>query len=86
MYVNTHIKETGTKHPTYLKDTFNFLRTIEEINNGPKLPLNALIATLDVHTLYTNIAHEEGLAKTKEKLDKRMDQKIPTDFLIRLMK
>ena len=41
----------------------------EENNNGPKLPSNALIATLDVITLYTNIAHEEGLAYMKEKLD-----------------
>jgi len=81
MYVNHHIKETGTKHPTYLQDTSDFLRIIEEINDGPKLPSNALIATLDVHTLFTNIAHEEGLACTKKQLDKRIDQKIPTDFL-----
>ena len=85
MYVNHHIKETGTKHPTYLQDTSDFLRIIEEINNGPKLPSNALIATLDVQALYTNIAHEEGLACTKEQLDKRIDQQIPTDFLIKLM-
>ena len=50
------------------------------------MPSNALIATLDVHTLFTNIAHEEGLACTKKQLDKRIDQKIPTDFLIKLMK
>ena len=57
IYVNHHIKETGTKYPTYLQDTYDFLRIIEEINNGPKLPLNSLIATLDVHTIYTNISH-----------------------------
>ena len=50
------------------------------------MPSNALIATLDVQTLYTNIAHEEGLACTKEQLDKRIDQQTPTDFLIKLMK
>ena len=43
------------------------------------------LATLDVQALYTNIAHEEGLACTKEQLDKRKDQQIPTDFLIKLM-
>jgi len=74
MYVNHHIKETGTKHPTYLQDTSDFLRIIEDINNGPKLPLNALLATLDVKTLYTSIAYEEGLACMKEQLDKRIDQ------------
>ena len=74
-----------TKHPTYLQDTSDFLRIIEEIYNGHKLPSNALIATLDIHTLYTNISHEEGLACTKEQLDKRIDQQIPTDFLIKLM-
>ena len=50
------------------------------------MPSNALIATLDVHTIYTNIAHEEGLACMKEQLDKRKDQQIPTDFPIKLMK
>ena len=74
MYVNQYIKETGTKHPTYLQDTSDFLRIIEENNNGPKLPSNALIATLDVHKLHTNIAYEEGLASTKEQLNKRKDQ------------
>ena len=59
---------------------------IEEIKNRPKLLSNALIASLDVHTLYTNIANKEGLACTKEQLDKRIDQQIPTDFLIKLMK
>ena len=61
MYVKYHIK--------------GFLRIIEYINNWPKLPSNSLISTLDVHTLYTNIAHEEGLACTEEQLDKRIDKK-----------
>ena len=50
------------------------------------MPSNARIATLDILTLCTNIAHEEGLASTQEQLDKRIDQQIPTDFPIKLMK
>ena len=57
MYVNHHIKERGTKHPTYLQATSDFLRIKEDINNCPKFSSNALLATLDVKTLYTNIAH-----------------------------
>ena len=38
VYVEHYIKELSIKHETYLKDTPDFLRAIETINKGPKLP------------------------------------------------
>ena len=44
---------------------------IEKINQGPKLNQNALIATLDVSGLFTNIIHTEGMSCMQEALNTR---------------
>ena len=41
---------------------------------------------MDVTVLYPNVPHEEGLRSLKEALDKRVDQSVPTDFLVWLMR
>ena len=51
------------KHPTYLHDIPDFLRMIEERNEGPPLPPNTILASLYVSVLYTNIPQEGGLKK-----------------------
>ena len=84
-YINHHIKEIGTQHETYIQDTPDFLREIEKINSGPKLSKNILLVTADAIGLYTNITHTEGLESLEEQLDKRINPKIPTEFLIKLM-
>ena len=84
-YVEHFIKESSTYHDTYLQDTCDFLREIERINKGPKLNKGALLATLDVEALFTNIVHEDGLQQLQEKLHKRKNPKVPTDFLMKLM-
>ena len=33
-YVEYHIKDKSNKHPSYLQDTQDFLRTINQINMG----------------------------------------------------
>ena len=48
LYLEHHLKDIAKKHSTYLQDTPHFLREIEQINMGPKLPENAMLVTLDV--------------------------------------
>ena len=86
LFVNYHIKDLATKHPTYLQDTPDFLREIEKINSGPMLPENALLVGLDVTALFTNIPHEDGTQSMRESLDERPDQTVPTEFIVELMK
>ena len=85
-YVEYHIKEIASEHESYLQDTPDFLRIIDKINRGPKLHKNTMLVTMDVTSLFTNILHDEGLATMKEALDKRENPKVPTNFLIKLMK
>ena len=38
LFIEHHIKDTSMKHKSYLQDTPHFLRVIEKVNKGPKLP------------------------------------------------
>ena len=84
-FVEHHIKHIGTTHESYLKDTPDFLRTIQQINRVHTLGPNAMLVTMDVIGLYTNIPHDEGLEEIEIGLNKRLNQKVPTDFLVKMM-
>ena len=64
--VEHHINPLANTHETFLKDTPDFLREIEKINEGEKLPQNAMIVTVDAIGLYTNIPQEEGVRCVEE--------------------
>ena len=81
-FVHHHIKHEANKHETYLKDTPHFLRSIRNIKGLPK---NAILATMDVKALYTNIQHEEGLESLNEALEERQNKEVPSDYLVKLM-
>ena len=49
------------KQPSYLKDDNDFLYKIDDVNKTQTIPPNAILVTLDVKPLYTNIPHKEGL-------------------------
>ena len=84
-FIEHHIKHIATTHPTYLQDTPDFLRYIEEINHDGELPDNAILVTFDVVGLFTNIPEEAGLEALREALMERTAKDIPTEFLVRLM-
>lgn len=62
-YIDYHLKPIADKHPSYIKDTYDFLAKIADI----KVPKNALLITLDIESLYTNIQTTDGL-KSVEKM------------------
>lgn len=61
-YIDSFLNPLATNHPSYLKDTQDFLTKINQI----KIPENSLLVTLDVESLYTNINNEEGMAAVAE--------------------
>ena len=85
LFVEHHIKELANKHDAYLKDTPDFLRKVENVNEKETLPENAILVTMDVSALYTNIPQDEGIKCAQEALEKRNDKSVPTDFIIRLL-
>ena len=85
LFVQHHIEESSYSHQTYLQDTPDFLREIENINAGPKLPENSLLVSMDVIGLYDNIPNDEGIESLGEALEERKDPKVPTGFIQRMM-
>lgn len=60
-FVDFFLQPFVSEQHTYMKDTSDFIRKIEQI----KIPAEALIITLDYESMYTNIIHEEAVAAVK---------------------
>ena len=84
MYVQHHIKYISTTHPSYIQNTLDFLRAIQEMNMGPQLEKNVMLVTMYATALYDNIPHKEGIECLREALDERENPKIPTGYIQRM--
>ena len=60
LFVEHHIKDISVKHESYLQDTPHFLRVIEKLNEGPKIPQNSVLVTSDATGAYHNIPQDDG--------------------------
>ena len=83
--VTFHLKEVSTVHPTYIKNTPDFIRKVENVNNNMNIGKGAVLVTLDVKALYTNILKEEGLQRAREALEERLNKAFPTEYLIQIL-
>ena len=77
-FVDFHLKPLVCTIPSYVKDTTDFLNKLTAIDN---LPDNALLVSLDVTSLYTNIPHNEGIDACRFFLQKRTNKHIPTETI-----
>jgi hypothetical protein len=84
-FVEHHIKQHGVQHESYLEDTPDFLRHIDNLNKSGKIPKNALIVTWDAIGLFTNIPHEEGIDSVRQALQEPHNQEVPTEYIIRIL-
>jgi len=84
-FVTHHLNEVATQHDTYIKDTPDFLRHVEALNQKHKLPKNAILVTNDVTGLFTNIPHQEGTQAAAEALSERQNPEVSTEVIIRLL-
>ena len=67
-FVDYHLKPLVQTTQSFIKDTTHFLNKLEQLG---QLPQNALLVTLDVSSLYTNIPHNEGITACRHFLDTR---------------
>ena len=63
-FLDYHLKSTMQSAKSYIKDTSDFLRKLNELS---KLPENAVLVTTDVAGLYSSIPHaDESLVQPLE--------------------
>ena len=84
-YVQHHINEFGSMHSTYIKDTPDFLRTVNEVNEIEDLEGNLILVTMDVTALYTNIPNDEGMEAVREAFEEKQDTTFHREFVLRLL-
>jgi hypothetical protein len=84
-FVDHFLRPIVSSQPSYIKDTTDFITKIMAIKD---LPDNALLVTLDVSSLYTNIPNDEGIRACSSELSiQRETQALPTvQSLIWLLK
>lgn len=76
--IDSAIKPLTASLDSFLQDTTQVLIQLQKINQVP----NALLVTMDVEQLYTNIDHKDGLEALEYFLNKRpADMSPPTEFL-----
>ena len=79
-FVDSLLQPIAQKQESYIKDTTHFINFIE----NTLLPQAAILATLDVCLLYTNIPQEEGIEIVCHFYEEHYHQSIlpiPTQFL-----
>ena len=81
--VDEHIKDYVPKTNSYIRDTQDFIKKIKEL--GP-IPEGAILCTLDVSSLYTNIPNNEGISAVAEKLRNDPTKTPITNFILDLLK
>ncbi len=81
-YIDYHLRPLATSHPSYLKDTGDFLHKISQV----EVPDDALLVTLDVDGLYTNIDNHAGLQAVKQRLYENPMRGRPDKELLELLK
>lgn len=56
-YIDFYLNPLSIKHPSYLKDTYDFIEKIKTLS----IPPNSFLFTMDIESLYTNIDISEGI-------------------------
>lgn len=80
-FLDYYLNPLSMGHPSYIKDTYDFVHKVK----GLKIPPKAILFTMDIDSLYTNIDIREGIQAIKNILKKHPDASRPDEELIRLL-
>ena len=85
IYVEHNLKDLGTSHESYLKDTPDFLRQLLQKNQNNSLPDNAMLVVIDAIGLYTNIPQDEGVKFVEEAFETKEHFRVPGLYKAKLL-
>ena len=81
-FVDFHLRPFVKALPSHIQDTTDYLKQMQALN---PLPVNTILATMDVSSLYTNIPQDEGIAACEAVWNTRQDKNPPTECLVKLL-
>ena len=76
-YIDSIIKPLVPHVPSYIKDSSHMVAILEET----RIPKEALLVTIDVSSLYTNIPQDEGTSACLEAVEASQTTDLPTNIL-----
>ena len=77
--IDDFLKPVSNIHPSYIKDTSDFLSKIKDI----EIPPNSFLITLDVDSMYTNIDHQKGIDSIKDAFSNNSNPKL--EYVIKFL-
>lgn len=80
-FITYYLNPLSVKHPSYLKDTYDFLEKVKQL----QVPAEAFLFSLDVESLYTNIEIPLGLAAVGECLARYPEVSRPDEAILQLL-
>ena len=82
-WVEYHLKDCSKKHPTYLKDTTDFLRHLEYINDGEDLEVSSetMVVSRDIVNYYPNCEKPKCIEALDEVLRTRETEEPPIECI-----
>jgi len=80
-FIDFYLNPLSIIHTSYLKDTYDFLSRIKQLF----IPQDAMLFTMDVDSLYTNIDIQEGIQAIKNIFRKHPNKKRPDKELLQLL-
>ena len=81
-FVDFHLRHHVEALPSHLTDTTDYLQKMESMN---PLPSEAILASMEVTSLYTNIPHNDGIEACREAWDQRAVTEPRTECLVQLL-
>ena len=84
LFIDSFLKPLVPLIPSYIHDTPDFLRRLEDVKD--QIPTTAIIGTIDVSSLYTNIPQEEGIQACSSALVQSKQSSPPISDLATLMR
>jgi hypothetical protein len=80
-FIDHFLKPVATKHPSYLKDTYDF---VAKLRDKP-IPSNALLVTGDVTALYTNMDIQRSIELVNGPFLNNPDSARPDEAIVELL-
>lgn len=80
-YIDYFLTPLSTQHPSYLKDTYDFISKIRDKTVGE----HCVLVTGDVSALYTNMNLDRIISVVRQTFNENPDAERPTDEIIELL-
>lgn len=80
-FIDYYLYPLSITHASYIKDTYDFVEKVKTL----QIPPDAMLFTMDIDSLYTNIDIQEGIQVIKNTFYKNPNKKRPDKELLQLL-